>query len=98
MVADKNNPANLSYVIEHLRMVDSEGVELLKILAEHNIPAHTGVTFPIGFLEQRYGYDEESIPKLLKDLKCWSAQLWEDYCSYLMAVHGESMITQYWSK
>lgn len=98
VTADKNNPTNFSYVIQHLRMEEFEGIGLLRILAENNIPAHTEVTTPMSFLHQRYGYKEESVPKLLKKINGWSVQLWEDYCSYLMAVHGQSMTASYWSK
>lgn len=98
VTTDKNNPANFSYVIQHLRMLEVEGIGLLRILAKQNIPAHTEVTYPMSFLNQRYDYNEESIPKSLKKIYGWSVQLWEDYCSYLMAVHGQSMTASYWSK
>lgn len=98
VTADKNNPANLSYVIQHLRMLESEGIGLLRILAEHNIPAHTEVTYPMSFLRNRYDYNKNTIPVSLRKLDGWSIQLWEDYCSDLMAVHGQSMTASYWSK
>jgi len=96
VTADKSNPASISYIIQHLRMF--EGEQLLKILAEYNIPAHTEVTYPSDFLCLRYGYGEDAIPPSLKDMNRWSTQLWEDYCSCLMAQHGQKMIRKYWSK
>lgn len=79
-------------------MIESEGVRLLRILAEYNIPARTEVTYPLSFLEHRYRYDEKPIPKSLKNINSWSIQLWEDYCGDLMAVHGQRMMAEYWSK
>ena len=67
VTADKGNPASFSYVVQHLRMTGFEGVRLLKILAEHNIPAITEVSYPIHFLRQRYG-EEKNFPESLKNL------------------------------
>lgn len=97
VTADKANPANVSYVVQHLRMTGFEGVKLLKILAEYNIPAITEVSYPISFLRQRYGYEEKDSPESLKNLYKWSAQVWEDYYSYLMAAHGQKILQKYWS-
>ncbi|MBW4490734.1 MAG: hypothetical protein KME12_23420 [Trichocoleus desertorum ATA4-8-CV12] len=96
VVANQSDPANFSYVIEHLRMCKIEGLELLELLAKHNIPAHTEVTYPMSFLNTRYEH-EKAIPRYLKTLDGWSTQVWEDYCSYLLAEHGQSMIEGYWS-
>ncbi len=98
VTTDENNPANFSYVIQHLRMVGFEGVRLLRILAKKNISAHTEVTPPISFLNERYCNNEGSVPESMKDMSSWSVQLWEDYCSYLLAVHGQEMTSIYWSK
>lgn len=99
VVASPTNPANLSYVIQHLRMWSGEGIGLLELMAEHNIPAHTEVTYPENFLSYRYkGHREYSRPSydyLSQSLEHWSVQVWEDYCSYLMATDGQKMFTGY---
>lgn len=98
VTADRGNPTNLTYIVEHVRMEDFEAVGLLKVLAEHNIPAQTEVSYPMDFLLERYDYNEKSIPELLKSLDRWSTQIWEDYCNYLLAENGEKMIVEYWRK
>jgi hypothetical protein len=100
VVADPSNPIHLSYLIEHLRMWACEGIALLKIMAEFNIPAHTEVTYPEGFLNDRYGYNNESdtYNHLCESLSHWSVQTWEDYCSYLMSEHGQRMFYSYCKK
>ncbi|MFM7408131.1 MAG: hypothetical protein ACKO3K_16120 [Cuspidothrix sp.] len=55
VVSDSSNPAHLSYMIQHLRMWEAEGIGLLRIMARHNISAHTEVTYPEWFLYERYG-------------------------------------------
>lgn len=97
VVGDKGNPANVSFVIQHVRMAEFEGVKLLTILAQHNIPAHTEVTYPKQFLERRYGYRDDDIPEHLKDIHHWDVQTWEDYCHFLLSVNGERMLERYWS-
>jgi hypothetical protein len=96
VVADSSNPANFSYVIQHLRMIQTEGMSLLRALAGHNIPAITDVAYPIDFLQKRHGYRQ--IPDSLKNLHYWSVQVWEDYCSYLIAEYGQQMVNAYWLK
>lgn len=98
VVASKDNPADFSYVVQHLRMADFEGIRLIEILAKENIPAHTEVTYPMDFLSIRYRYQEENFLRRLKDLRGWGVELWEDYCSYLVANHGQNMTNDYWSK
>ncbi|TAF06234.1 MAG: hypothetical protein EAZ77_12650 [Nostocales cyanobacterium] len=36
VVAYSSNPAHLSYMIQHLRMWEAEGIGLLRIMARHN--------------------------------------------------------------
>ena len=88
VVGDPNRPANLDYVIQHFRMCNFEGEAMLEILAEHNIPAHAEITDFNGFAIYR--------PEYPKNLHRWSTQHWEDYCSYLVSVHGESMLKRFW--
>jgi hypothetical protein len=102
VVSGKDNPADFSYVIQHLRMWEFEGIGLLKIMAEYNIPAITEVTYPEHFLTLRYG-DEDLVLEQFKkryqfDLETWSVQVWEDYCSFLMAEHGQKMLTNFYRK
>ena len=87
--ADSSNPAHLSYLIQHLRMLKFEGIALLKIMARHNIPTYTLVTYPEEFLNYRYGSKNPTYQYLRETLNHWSVQVWEDYCSYLMSVDGQ---------
>ncbi|MFM6620424.1 MAG: hypothetical protein ACKPI9_10745, partial [Dolichospermum sp.] len=98
VVADSSNPAHLSYDIQHLRMWEGEGIYLLKIMARHNIPAHTEVSYPDEFLKYRYGSENPTYKYLRETLDHWSVQVWEDYCSYLMSVHGQRMFYDYCKK
>jgi hypothetical protein len=98
VVADSSNPAHLSYVIQHLRMWEAEGIYLLKIMARHNIPAITEVSYPEHFLIDRYGKENPNYKYLRETLDHWSVQVWEDYCSYLMSVHGQEMFYDYCKK
>jgi hypothetical protein len=98
VVANPENPAELSYFIQHLRMSNSEGIRLLKVMAEKNIPAHTEVTYPSYFLSDRYGEVHPSYQYLRKNLMHWTVQIWEDYCCYLMADHGQGMLACYYRK
>jgi hypothetical protein len=76
-----------------------EGIALLEIMAQFNIPAHTEVTYPESFLDDRYGYNSESEAyKHLCNLSHWSVQIWEDYCSYLMSEHRQYMFYDYCKK
>ncbi|MDB9537053.1 hypothetical protein PN451_14660 [Dolichospermum planctonicum CS-1226] len=98
VVADSSNPAHLSYDIQHLRMCEGEGIYLLEIMAHHNIPAHTEVSYPDDFLTYRYGEENPNYKYLRETLDHWSVQVWEDYCSYLMSVHGQRMFYDYCKK
>ncbi|MBD2317702.1 hypothetical protein [Phormidium tenue] len=97
VVADPDNPANLSYVIQHLRMWEGEGIGILRIMAHFNIPAITKVIYPESFLKYRYGYASESntYRNLRVSLDHWSVHIWEDYCSYQMSNRGQTMFYKY---
>jgi hypothetical protein len=98
VVADSSNPAHLSYDIQHLRMWEGEGIYLLRIMARHNIPAHTPFCYPDDFLNYRYGKENPAYQYLRETLNHWSVQVWEDYCSYLMSVDGQRMFFDYCKK
>ncbi|MFN4875817.1 MAG: hypothetical protein ACK5GT_05060, partial [Aphanizomenon sp.] len=98
VVADSLNPVNLSYVIENLRMLEGEGINLLRIMARSNIVAQTEVIYPQQFLNYRYGENNPTYQYLRETLDHWSVQVWEDYCSYLMSVHGQRMFYDYCKK
>lgn len=98
VVADSSNPAHLSYDIQHLRMCEGEGIDLLRIMAQNNIIAHTQVSYPQQFLSYRYGSENPTYKYLRETLDHWSVQVWEDYCSYLMSVHGQRMFYDYCKK
>lgn len=53
VVAERGNPANLSFVVQHVKLIRGAGLSLLRILAQHNIPVHTEVASPMAFLSQR---------------------------------------------
>lgn len=86
VVSDSSNPANLAYVIQHLRMFEGEGIRILRYMADHNIPAHTEVTYPEYFLSYRYGTDNYNYKYLRETLAHWSVQVWEDYCSMIVTL------------
>jgi len=96
VVADSSNPAHLSYVIQHLTMV--EGIYLLKIMARYNISAYTEVSHPLHFLIVRYGEENPTFKYLRETLDHWSVHVWEDYCSYLISKHGTVMVAIFWNK
>ncbi|MBD2294457.1 hypothetical protein H6G06_13465 [Anabaena sphaerica FACHB-251] len=98
IVADSSNPAHLSYVIARLIMRESEGINLLRIMARYNIPAHTEVMYPDEFLSLRYGEKHPSYQYLRETIDHWSVQVWEDYCSFLMSEHGQGMFYDYCKK
>jgi len=98
VVADRSNPASLSYVIQHTRMEDFEGIRLLRIMAKHNIPASTEVTYPKNFLDIRYPQKSETYKLLQSNISYWNVGVWEDYCSHQMAEHGQTMLAKYWRK
>lgn len=98
VIADHHNPFNLSYVIQHLRMEWFEAGRILEAMAQNNIPAHTEVTYPKDFLHYRYGEENPNYRYLSESMSYWSVQLWEDYCSYLMAEHGQQMLGGYIEK
>jgi hypothetical protein len=95
VIADPSRPGNLSYLIQHLRMENSEGIELLRLMAKHHISAHTEVTYPEYFLKYRYGDICDQYRHFRETLDHWTIQVWEDYCSYLMAEHGQGMLSDY---
>ncbi|MEG4963688.1 MULTISPECIES: hypothetical protein [unclassified Microcoleus] len=98
VVTDRSNPASLSYVIQHTRMENFEGIGLLRIMAKHNIPALTKVAYPKDFLHSRYPEKSEAYKLLKGGIKYWNVEVWEDYCSYQMAEHGQIMLAKYWEK
>ena len=98
VVTDSSNLTHLSYVIEHIRMFENEGIGLLRRMARHNIPAITEVSYPDQFLYERYGEKNLTYKYLRETLKHWSIEVWEDYCSYLMSVHGQGMFYRYCKK
>ena len=98
VITDSSNPVNLSYMIQHLRMLKKEGIRLLELMAKHNIPAHTEVSYPDDFLMDRYGNHSPTYRHLRESLGYWSVQIWEDYCSYLMSIYGKQMLYNYYKQ
>ncbi|MFM6009547.1 MAG: hypothetical protein ACKO99_02680 [Dolichospermum sp.] len=98
VIANSSNSTHLSYLIEDIRMCEDEGIALLKIMARYNIPAHTQVSYPRQFLSYRYGEENPNYKFLRETLNHWSVQVWEDYCSYLMTIHGQWMFFDYCKK
>ena len=78
VVASKDNPLDLSYVIENVRMEGSEGITLLEIIEKNNISAFTTHEYPEDFLRYRYGEDNPNYHHLRKSLEYWSVQVCED--------------------
>lgn len=81
-----DNKFDLVAIVRHGRMVRSEGLTLLKLLAESNIltvPVDS-VLFPASFIHERY--DSE-----IKEKQCdtWTQQMWDDYIKYILAHSSE---------
>jgi hypothetical protein len=89
VVAGVDNPANLSFIVEHVRM-DAEAERLLKELAERNLPAYTEVLYPEWYADM--------LPNIPKDLRMWTVQIWEDYCTKLLAQHGQKMLKDFFER
>jgi hypothetical protein len=98
IVAEPSNPFNFSYVIQHLRMREYEGIALLKIMARFDISAYTEVDYPEDFLSYRYENNQPMYKHFYESLNHWTSQTWEDYCSYLMATYGQWMFSDYCKK
>ena len=98
-IASKDNPLDLSFVIEHIRMEGSEGITLLELMDKNDISAFTTHEYPEDFLRYRYGEDNSTYNHLRKSLENWSVQVWEDYCGHLMAGDsGRKMLANYLKK
>ncbi|MEG4352053.1 hypothetical protein QUA74_20215 [Microcoleus sp. LAD1_D3] len=98
VVADCSNPASLSYVIQHTRMDNHDGIMLLRIMAKHNIPVITLVTDYEDFLHDRYPEKSEAYKLLIPVINNWTVDVWEDYCSYQMGESGKEMLVKHWGK
>jgi hypothetical protein len=94
VIAEPSNPAHLSYVIEHLRMFEYEGIGLLRIMSHYNISTIVELRYPNDFLSHRY----PTYKSLTKTLNNWSTDVWEDYCNYLMSIDGQRMFYNYCKK
>jgi hypothetical protein len=81
-------------------MWEHEGIGLLRIMALFNIPVNTEIPYPQSFLEYRYRhpFETNTYKNLCNSLDNWSVQVWEDYCSYLMASSGQDMFYEYCKK
>lgn len=89
IVAGTDNPANIAFVIEHIR-ISREGHLLLTALAKHNIPAITEVMYPEDFGQER--------PEIPKNMGKWTIEIWDNFCNLQLARHGERMLQKFWSK
>lgn len=98
VITNSYNLADFSYMIQHIRMTPFEGIEMLKLMAEHNIRAMTEVLYPDDFLSTRYGDGTPTYKHLRESMNYWSVQVWEDYCSALMAENGQRMLADYYQK
>ncbi|WP_445306306.1 hypothetical protein [Microcoleus vaginatus] len=91
LTGNSNNPCDYSFVAGITRFLESRS--LLQVLAEHNIPAHTEVSYP------RFFYDESGTGK---GYELWSELSLNDWNEYirlqLVAEHGKSMLKQWWER
>lgn len=91
LTGNSHNPCDYSFVAGITRFFESRS--LLQVLAEHNIPAHTEVSYPRFF-------DEESATA--KEDGLWSGLSLNDWNEYirlqLVAAHGKSMLKQWWER
>lgn len=91
LTGNTNNPGDYSFMAGLTRFIES--VSLLKILAKHNISAHTEVSYPGLF------YDESAKGK---DYSLWTKLSLVDWNEYvrlqLVSVHGKNMLEQWWQR
>ena len=102
VIAEPSNPAHLSYVIEHLRMFEYEGISLLRIMSRYNISTIVELRYPNDFLSHRYPtykYLTETLNNSsTQTVSNWSTEVWEDYCNYLMSIDGQWIFHNYCKK
>lgn len=94
LTGNPHNPSDYSFVAGITRFLESRS--LLEVLAKHNIPAHTEVSYP------RIFYDESATGKTGKEDDLWSELSLNDWNEYirlqLVAEHGKSMLEQWWER
>lgn len=100
VVKEDSSPVSFSYVIQHLRMYEGEGIGLLKFMTQNNIVAQvvTYGFYPERFLSQRFGTGSKTYEFLSLDILHWSSQIWEEYCNYLMLECGGKILREYWER
>lgn len=91
LTGNLNNPGDYSFVAGITRFLESES--LLRVLAKHNIPAHTEVSYPSFF------YNEGAADKGYHLWSKLSLNDWNEYIRLrLVAEHGKSMLEQWWER
>jgi hypothetical protein len=99
VIANKENPAAFSYLIQEVRMDKGEGIALLQSMAKGNVTARpVEALSPALFLSSRFDKTTKTYKFLKQGISHWSIYVWEDYCSYLLASEGRKMLTNYWRK
>lgn len=93
-VVDTGNFLDFHYMIRQIRINTIEGIPLLQELSKHNILTIPCIYSPADFLNTRFYHTKlEAFAKeykifLRQSLSHWSAQVWQDYCDYLMSQQG----------
>lgn len=91
LTGNRNNPGDYSFVAGITRFLESGS--LLRVLAEHNIPAHTEVSYPSFF------YDESATDSGYGLWSKLSLNDWNEYIRLrLVAAHGQHMLQQWWER
>jgi hypothetical protein len=91
LTGNSNNPGDYSFMAGVTRFLES--ASLLEVLAKHNIPAHTEVSYPDFF------YDENATDG---DYHLWGRLTLNDWNEYirlrLVSAHGQNMLEQWWQR
>jgi hypothetical protein len=91
LVGNISNPADYSYVAGITRFFES--TRLLRFLADHNIPAHTEVSYPRCF------DDKNSATKGISLWQKLNLSDWDEYIRLrLVAMHGGNMLSRWWRR
>jgi hypothetical protein len=78
-----NDRFNLVAIVRHGRMCKFEGLDLLKLLAHHNIltiPVSPSL-FPVNYLDDRRIQIKPSANCFISE---WTPQIWDDYIKYIL--------------
>lgn len=92
-----SHPMDISFLIQHFRFVDFEGIEILQLLDSFNIPIETDIASFSSYLRTR----QLPVPPDINSFDAvdtWDWNQWNDYAHWLLTECGSSMLCNYWEK